>query len=223
MLEAQQRADGLQAAVASADERVAVAEAEATRLRDALDAQAAELQRLELAMGELTYEAEAARGAQLRCRQLDVRSAPTLLCFTFSTDLVEVSCAFNASKNSSKGQHLTVVQEDLAQSQAAARAADGERLAAEADARRERGRAAELQVRCLAAEERCTALFEEVEQARAAHAESAARVAALEDEGLAPGDRGRVAAALGELLRGCVLLIEVRLVDLPAAMGRSSV
>ena len=95
------------------------------------------------------------------------------------------------------------MQEEMVHSQAATQAADGNRLVAEAEARRESSRASELQVRCFSAEERCTALFEDVEQARAELAASAARAAALEDEGMSPGDRGRVAAALGELLRGC--------------------
>ena len=70
--DAQQRASSLEAAASSADERVALADAEASRLREAVDAKATEQQRLELAMGELAYEAESARGAQLRCRQLEV-------------------------------------------------------------------------------------------------------------------------------------------------------
>ena len=72
--DASARADRAEAAEKGADERASAAQEELQRLRDALDAKVAELQRLELAMGELTYEAETARGAELRSRQLQVHA-----------------------------------------------------------------------------------------------------------------------------------------------------
>jgi chromosome segregation ATPase len=69
---AQQQLRHLQATSKAAEEKAAIAEKVAQQAHAALNGKAAELQALELAMGELTYEAESARDAELRSRQLQV-------------------------------------------------------------------------------------------------------------------------------------------------------
>ena len=97
------------------------------------------------------------------------------------------------------------MQEALAQQERATAAAEAEKHAAEHDAQRERGRASELHVRCLSAEERCSSLFEEDMQLKAQLAQHAARLQALEQEGVTQSDRTHVLSALLDLLSGCGL------------------
>jgi chromosome segregation ATPase len=77
LVKAQHQIESLKGQCRATDARVSIAEAEALRLQRLLDSKAGEMQNLELAMGEVTYEAESARGAELRSRQLQVR-----LCFS---------------------------------------------------------------------------------------------------------------------------------------------
>ena len=72
LADAQQQIQALESRRVTADERVASTERQLAQLQAAFDAKAAEVQNLELAMGELTYEAESARTAQLQSRQLQV-------------------------------------------------------------------------------------------------------------------------------------------------------
>lgn len=118
-------------------------------------------------------------------------------------------CCRHAKSSPTPGT-LRSVQEEVVQAQRQLQAASGERAAAEQDARREAARAGELHARCLAAEERSAALFAEAAQLRAEVAEKAATLAALQDEGLALGDRARVMHAIGELLQGCASPLQER-------------
>ena len=84
LADAQQRVSSLEAELKAVGARCTSAEGHVEQLKAALDAKAGELQNLELAMGELTYEAESARGAELRSRQLQVLPLTLdqrLLCF----------------------------------------------------------------------------------------------------------------------------------------------
>jgi flagellar biosynthesis chaperone FliJ len=69
---AQQQLRHLQDTAKAAEDQAAASEKAAQQAHASLDHKMAELQALELAMGELTYEAESARGAELRSRQLQV-------------------------------------------------------------------------------------------------------------------------------------------------------
>ena len=100
----------------------------------------------------------------------------------------------------------SIVQEEMAQAQRQLQAANADKAAAEQDAKHERARAGELHARCLAAEERSASLFAEAAQLRADVADKSATVAALQDEGLAVGDRAHALQAFMELLQGCALL-----------------
>ena len=70
---AQQRIQVLEASAAAAEGRAVAAESRAQQAGAALEGKTTELRALELAMGELTYEAESGRGAELQSRQLQAR------------------------------------------------------------------------------------------------------------------------------------------------------
>ena len=102
------------------------------------------------------------------------------------------------------------VQEALARQERATAAAQGECKAAQHEALREHTRASELHVRCLTAEERCTALLEENIQIQAQLTQRTEELTALEAEGTTQTDKLRAVASLLDLLSGYAARIPQR-------------